>query len=375
MARLPQGVIKRKDGTLQKRFTVDGKRYSIYGHTVAELVEKETVKRQEIEKGIFKSNKNVTFDDYFEEFKEQKSKYVKTATVYIYKSVYKACLEPYIGKKRIVNFERRQCLQLQNELIKEKGVDSTNYAIKLLKNMLKNAVEDGIITVNPASNIKLLKDPNKKAAAETIHRALTEQEQKIFVDSLKSHDEFYYEFIAFMLLTGVRYGEAASLSWGDIDFKNNVIHINKTATKDLDGKIKLGTPKTKTSNRDIPMNQNIRDLLKSQKKKCKLVYASIQGIENLVFPSCYGKVTSNKQLNEVIVKHLKLLESEGKHIEHFSTHCFRDTFATRFIEQGGTPQTLKTILGHNSLAMTMDLYAHVLPNTKQAEMDRLNIIV
>lgn len=39
----------------------------------------------------------------------------------------------------------------------------------------------------------------------------------------------------------------------------------------------------------------------------------------------------------------------------------------------GTPQTLKSILGHTSLAMTMDLYAHVLPNTKQEEMERIII--
>ena len=53
----------------------------------------------------------------------------------------------------------------------------------------------------------------------------------------------------------------------------------------------------------------------------------------------------------------------------------RDTFATRFIEQGGTPQTLKTILGHSTLSMTMDLYAHVLPNTKAEEMNRVQISV
>lgn len=53
----------------------------------------------------------------------------------------------------------------------------------------------------------------------------------------------------------------------------------------------------------------------------------------------------------------------------------RDTFATRFIEQGGTAQTLKTILGHSTLSMTMDLYAHVLPNTKAEEMNRVQISV
>lgn len=61
-------------------------------------------------------------------------------------------------------------------------------------------------------------------------------------------------------------------------------------------------------------------------------------------------------------------------MEHFTAHALRDTFATRYIEQGGNPQTLKTILGHSSLSMTMDLYSHVLPDTKQKEMNQLKIV-
>ena len=40
-----------------------------------------------------------------------------------------------------------------------------------------------------------------------------------------------------------------------------------------------------------------------------------------------------------------------------------------------TPQTLKTIMGHSSFKMTMDLYAHVLPNTKQEEMKKIEFVV
>ncbi len=52
-------------------------------------------------------------------------------------------------------------------------------------------------------------------------------------------------------------------------------------------------------------------------------------------------------------------------------HVFRHTFATRAIEAGMQPQVLKTILGHSSLAMTMDLYSHVLPDTKAQEMEKI----
>lgn len=65
------------------------------------------------------------------------------------------------------------------------------------------------------------------------------------------------------------------------------------------------------------------------------------------------------------------MKKEGIEVGHITCHCFRHTFATRAIEQGIPPQVLKTILGHSSLAMTMDLYSHVLPNTKLEEMEKL----
>ena len=58
-------------------------------------------------------------------------------------------------------------------------------------------------------------------------------------------------------------------------------------------------------------------------------------------------------------------------IEHFAIHALRDTFATRALESGMNPQTLKTILGHSSYSMTMDLYCHVLADTKAEEMAKV----
>ena len=376
MARLPQGVIKRKNGTLQKRFTLDGKRYSIYGHTVPELLEKELLKRQEIERGLYKKNKQVILDDYFEEFIEQRSKFVKGNTIYKYKTLYKNHLKPLLGSHKVVSIERRECLKTQNTLCKKLTISTNNEVMKILKTILGNAVIDGIISENPMIAVKMLKDTNKVSAAETKHRALTEIEQRAFMQQLKEDNAYYYELIAFMLSTGMRYGECVALSWADIDTKNNVIHVNKTITKDVNGKQAIGTPKTKTSIRDIPMNDTIREVLRSQKKKCAIIYSTVpHGIDNRVFPSPYGNIPFVRQFNEDLKGAIKRVNEQGIKLEPFSSHCFRDTFATRFIEQGGTPQTLKTILGHSSLSMTMDLYAHVLPNTKAEEMNRITIVV
>ena len=245
------------------------------------------------------------------------------------------------------------------------SIRTCNNILRILKIILNDAVKDEIITKNPAEGVKALKEVNAKAA-ETYHSALTEQEQKDFMQEMSG--DYYYEFVAFLLCTGMRFGEAAALTWSDIDYKQNVIHVTKTVTFNEDNTVSIGSPKSEAGKRDIPLNDTIKGVLSGQRKKLGNI---LPMNDNRVFASVYGGIVHNHAINRAISSVLSRLEEQGKPIEHFTAHALRDTFATRFIEQGGSPQTLKTILGHSSLAMTMDLYSHVLPNTKQKEMDNL----
>lgn len=369
MARLGAGVRKRSDGMLEKRFTVNGKRYSIYGKNTKELSQKEQEVRRMIGTGIYTNNKNLTLDCYFEEWLTRKRGSIKGNSLKWYNAYYKGHISPCFGKEKIQKIERRQVLEFQKNLSEGKlSIRTCNNILKILKIILHDAIIDEIIIKNPADGIKALKEVHAKAA-ETYHRALTEQEQKDFMQEMKN--DYYYEFVAFLLCTGVRFGEAAALTWNDIDYKQNMIHITKTVTFNEDNTKTTGTPKSDSGKRDIPLNNIIRDILERQRKKQKILVQ----IENRVFLSVYGNMVDNGTVNRAISNVLSRLEKQGKQIEHFTAHALRDTFATRYIEQGGSPQTLKTILGHSSLAMTMDLYSHVLPNTKQKEMDNLKIVL
>ena len=72
MARLAAGVRERAGGLLEKRVTIDGKRYSLYGKTSKEIAEKEYNWRKEIEGVQYTQNKNVTLDKYFDVWIEHK---------------------------------------------------------------------------------------------------------------------------------------------------------------------------------------------------------------------------------------------------------------------------------------------------------------
>ncbi|MBQ9032419.1 MAG: tyrosine-type recombinase/integrase [Parasporobacterium sp.] len=95
--------------------------------------------------------------------------------------------------------------------------------------------------------------------------------------------------------------------------------------------------------------------------------------ETWIFPNTRGTMTNYNNVDVCIANIVKNINADGIDFKPFSVHAFRDTFATRCIEQGMQPQTLKTILGHSSLKMTMDLYAHVMPNTKAEELSKTNI--
>ncbi|MDE7416312.1 MAG: site-specific integrase [Lachnospiraceae bacterium] len=368
MARLGAGTRKRTDGTLEKRFTVDGKRYSIYAKTSKELVQKEQEIRKKIEAGIYTDNRNLTLDKYFKEWLTGKRNGTKGNTLKTYKSYYYKHVSPKIGSRKVQQIERREILTFQKDIAEHLSVSTCNTVLKMLKVVLNDAVQDAVISKSPADGIKALKDTDTKAA-ETYHRALTEQEQKDIMQEMAN--DYYYELVSLLLCTGMRSGEAAALTWDDIDYKQNVIHITKTATFNEDGTATIGSPKSEAGKRDIPLNDTIKDILLRQRKK----QGSIVQIENRVFTAVYGGIVHNHAINRAISDALSRLEEQGRPIKHFTAHALRDTFATRYIEQGGNPQTLKAILGHNSLAMTMDLYSHVLPNTKQKEMDNLKIVL
>lgn len=100
MARIPSGMRKKENGLFEKRFTVNGKRYSAYGHTVKECTDNETEIREAIKAGLYSSNKNITLDAYFDEWEKSRIGVVKNSSINETRSKYDNHIKPALGKKR-----------------------------------------------------------------------------------------------------------------------------------------------------------------------------------------------------------------------------------------------------------------------------------
>lgn len=195
---------------------------------------------------------------------------------------------------------------------------------------------------------------------------MTREQQNLFMKYAK--ESYLYNLFAVMLRTGMRNGEIRGLKYTDIDRKKNVLHVQRTLKYIENIGYIEDTPKTKTSKRDIPLTPDILKLLEEQWRFWDF---EITIFDRYLFCNENGEPLHSDRIQTEINRTIRKIHADGYEFERITPHVFRHTFATRAIEAGMPPQVLKTILGHSSLAMTMDLYSHVLPDTKAEEMEKI----
>lgn len=188
--------------------------------------------------------------------------------------------------------------------------------------------------------------------------------------------------------TGLRPGEVCALTLKDIDFKDSLIRVNKTLVyQTFEGVEKktfhFDNPKTKSSKREIPMNNQCALALKKQLMQRSVVMGRItakpiSGFEELLFTTKFGTPINTQTYSDAIksvLENVNLCRDELEKIEYFSPHCFRYTFATRCFEAGIKPKTVQQYLGHATLQITMDLYTHVLKEHSYEKMTKLEKVL
>ena len=363
-------------GYYTRNFTIDGKRYYVYGNTPKELAEKEVQKRQEIALKIDK-RKNPTLNQYYERWSSARKNEIKISTWRGQTQEYKIMsnvkmpeLNILFGEMKLRDITIDDLRVVQAELAKERKTQTTNDYMSHLKHVFIDATKERVIDYNPCVLIRPLKRVEERAR-DTHHRALTIEEQERFFHSERLKSSYYCNVFKFLMLSGVRIGECGALKNSDIDTKNGVIHIDRTITRNEDGSYSIGTDaKTKAGKRTIPLTPELEKVIAEQRAINKLFDGNIINMDEVIFKAPERGLLMSTPVNREIKRICKL---EG--IEHFTAHAFRDTFATRCIEQGMNPRTLQALLGHSNFNITMSLYGHIIEDYKKTEMQSIVIAI
>jgi integrase len=164
--------------------------------------------------------------------------------------------------------------------------------------------------------------------------------------------------------TGMRQGELLALRWQDVDMENAVVSVRRTLTRS-GGRVAFGEPKTKRSRRAIRLTpqavEALRSHLKRQLRDMEILGDRYQD-QGLIFTTDTGAPINPSNLRQR--SFAPLLKRAG--LPHMRFHDLRHTCATLLLSRGVHPKFVQELLGHATIAITLDTYSHVMPSMGDA---------
>ena len=214
-----------------------------------------------------------------------------------------------------------------------------NRELTILKHMFKMGVTWGLMAINPAAGVRRTRC--RKAVS-----LLSEGEIPVLLKACENQltSPWLYPLVMLALNTGGRQGELADLRYEDLDVERGLIYFNKTKNRKL---------------KTLPMNHSVRQTVDG--------YNHRYGEYLFMWPwgERVGRTDDLRGLQEGV-------QSAG--IENFRFHDLRHTAASYLVMGGVDLATVKEILGHREIEMTLR-YSHLAPAHKAKAVEQLGEVL
>ncbi len=364
------GISQRQDGRYEARFTNRlGKRIRLYDTNLTRL-KKQFYRLKDMDEDPKKEGFYITFQEWSETWLSSKKKEeLRNVTIRSYATNIKL-MNKYLSNYKLGKIERDNIIDVL-DMLYEAG-----YAVKTIKgikgqlyDIFQIAVDKQIINKNPCNNIKF-----KRQSREEKVKALTIEEQALFLRSMET--SHYYEFVGFLLQTGLRISECLAIRWSDVDWDCKTLKIERAMvyTKVYGHyKKQFGNPKKQRSNRIIPLTDEAIKLLMSQKSKNLNVKIHDNKFDDMIFVTRSGNVPTDSNIRRIFKSKINYLHNQGYNIQNVTPHKLRHTFATRCLESGMNLKTVSTLLGHSRIELTADIYVDVQQEYAAEEIKKLQL--
>lgn len=346
-----------------KSIYIDGKQYKIRADTKSELAVKEYKKRQEVENCEKKITRNTTFNDWTKEWLEAyKKPTVSPDSFASYSSVIKNHILPVLGPLQLKNIKPLHCQKILNNLAggSKEMIDKASY---ITSQILEDAVRNGLLIENPAKYLQ------KPKGTEESRRSITDAERKCVLKVAEYHRAGTWIYL--MLYAGLRPGEAAALTWNNVDLKNRVLKVEQNVKRDRS----VGSPKTKNGYRKIPISDNLYNRLSNiEHEPFGYVCTNTKG----------GRLnsTSMQRMWDYFKNEMNIVMGCKVHkgralppywvADDLVPYCFRHTFCTDLQDAGVPINVAKDLMGHSDISITAKIYTHQTDVAFNAAKDAMN---
>ena len=342
---------------IRKTFRFDGKRYTVYGKTEEEALEKKQMLLSTLEYGAPRGSEALTVADWYQQwrrlYKEPANLTAKSLSAYDEK--FRSYIAPAIGQMKLRDVREHHLQQILNS---QAGM-SHSHLVKLrstMQQLFRRARQSRLIVFDPSEALVL------PAYRRGTRRSLTDAERRAFLEV----EQRYPSAVIFyaMLYTGMRPGELVALQWQDVDFAHNEIHIHQALESGSWRTIKA--PKTAAGTRIIPIRAELRQRLQPLAGQP----------QEPVFVNRVGKMHSRASLMR-LWQHIRTDMGELLGTEPAADlvpYCLRHTFCTDLQWAGVPINVAKELMGHSDINVTANIYTHRDTGVLHANMAKLDTL-
>jgi integrase len=362
------GITKRKDGRFMARYTVhtpDGpKRRTIYGKAYKDVESALAKARGDAVRGLVYDDGNLSVGEYLERWLSDSVRdTVRQRTYEGYEHIVERHIASSLGRVKLKNLTSAHVRGLYRQKL-DSGLSSrtVRYIHTTLNKALKQAVNDSLIPRNAAVSVK----PPKPQPKEI--QPLNREQVRAFLKAVYGHRLEALYVVA--VTAGLREGELLGLRWEDVDLEAGTLQVRRTLSEARSGRI-FEAPKSGKGRR-IRLTRKATEALRSHRKRQveeKIGLGPLWHENGLVFPSQVGTPLSGRNLNRTYKRHLEQADLSST----FRFHDLRHTCATLLLQQGVHVKFVQELLGHADIALTLNVYSHVLPDMGDAASEAMNV--
>lgn len=354
---------RKSDGRWVGSITLpNGTRKVFYGKKRSEVAEKVNTALHDLNRGMLATGPNITVQEYMQQWLEEIHKpIVKLSTYKNYGELLRSYIIPSLGRIKLQSLAPQQVQAFYSQKISDGLAPKTiNNIHGLLHKALSSAVKWNMLPRNVCDAVT---PPRVIRKEKTV---LTTQQAYTLLRQAKGHR--MEALFTLAIITGMRCGELLALRWQDIDFASCRLQVKRTVNYIKGYGHVESEPKTVKSRRQILLPHFVVDILanhKAQQDQQRNEMAEAWVKKDLVFTTADGNYIALTTLRRAFNS---ILEQTG--LPHMRFHDLRHSAATILLSRGTHPKVVQEILGHSQIAMTLDVYSHVLPSMQEDVVKR-----
>jgi integrase len=339
-------------------FAPDGKRRYVSAKTKGDAERALRQVMTDAERGLLFEAGTVTVEEYMSRWlTDSVQDTVRSTTFERYEQITRKHIVPEVGRVKLKALTPAHVRGLYRKKLKA-GLSprTVQYVHVTLHKALKQAVRDGLVRRNATEAVK-----PPQVRREEIRPLTPEQVKTLFEAAKGDRLEALY---VLAVTTGLRQRELFGLKWDDVDMEAGTLQVRRTLTTAKGGPV-LSAPKTKSSRRTVKLSPTALEALRSHlEHQLEEIYrvGSLWRENDLIFASEVGEPLGRQYVTRRCFK--PLLVRAG--LQQIRFHDLRHTCATLLLSKNVNPKVVSEMLGHATIAITLDTYSHVLPTMQES---------